>query len=201
MNPKYTKPQAARVAVPPFNPKVLKMPWIARIDDWSGQAPEMTFGGYTRREWDNIGSGGILEVAARPGDVIRWGQRAHDGAGRVAHGVVEADYSVREITTGEAHKLVSRRPAPPAGGASLETLVHHAKEAWGVLNDKARAGGLDEEELMVMEDLGDCISGLEALEYHLKEALEVLKCLESFRSLGDDDRRVLRSLGDTLVEL
>lgn len=116
---KMDRPLAARVSIAPFDPNEMKMPWIARIDEWEGQAPLLTFGGYTRNDWDDLSTGGVLEVAARPGDLVRWGQRSRTGPGRMTHGLVMPDYTVKELTTGEAHKAWRDRAVVAAEAEAL----------------------------------------------------------------------------------
>lgn len=120
------QPYAARVEVAPFDPEVMRMPWIARIDAWETQAPRLSFGGYTRNDWDDLSTGGVLEVAASPGDLVRWGQRSRTREpGIMAHGIVLPDYTVQELTTGEAHKAW-RDPARKAerdGAAQIAELA------------------------------------------------------------------------------
>ena len=93
-----------RIAIkyPAYNHRRYGRPWIARVAVWPvGGSPELEFGSYCGDK-----NGGEVEILARPGDIIRDGQRD----GRKAEGtisdwsVVEADYSLREISQAEARK-------------------------------------------------------------------------------------------------
>lgn len=54
-----------------YNERRYSKPWIARITAWPvGGKPEMEFGGYLGNA-----SGGEVEIMARPGDIIRYGQK------------------------------------------------------------------------------------------------------------------------------
>jgi len=98
-------PPAARVSMEwhGYNDRRYSKPWIALVTAWPvGGNPELTFGGYTGDD-----SGGELEISARPGDVLKFGQKDYRNPRhtRSDFGVVEADLTVREITPAEARKL------------------------------------------------------------------------------------------------
>lgn len=157
------QPYAARVEVAPFDPEVMRMPWIARIDAWETQAPRLSFGGYTRNDWDDLSTGGVLEVAASPGDLVRWGQRSRSREpGIMAHGIVLPDYTVQELTTGEAHKAW-RDPARKAmGGEPLSDsrLRDCALEAKDLLYALWCDDVLEPDEVQVLRDLSDAVGEL-----------------------------------------
>ena len=159
---KMDRPLAARVSIAPFDPEAMKMPWIARIDEWEEQAPLLTFGGYTRNDWDDLSTGGVLEVAARPGDLVRWGQRARSGAGRMTHGVVLPDYTVKELSTGEAHKAWRERAVVAAEVESLSDsrLRDCAFEAKDLLYALWCDDVLEPNEVQVLRDLSDALGEL-----------------------------------------
>lgn len=156
---KMDRPLAARVQIAPFDPNDMKMPWIARIDEWEGQAPLLTFGGYTRNDWDDLSTGGVLEVAARPGDLVRWGQRSRSGPGRMTHGLVMPDYTVKELTTGEAHKAWRGRAVMAAEAEALSDsrLRDCALEALDVLCALWGDGVLEPDEVQVLQELSEAL--------------------------------------------
>ena len=156
---KMDRPLAARVPIAPFNPNDMKMPWIARIDEWEGQAPLLTFGGYTRNDWDDLTTGGVLEVAARPGDLVRWGQRSRSGPGRMTHGLVMPDYTVNELTTGEAHKAWRGRAVVAAEAEALSDsrLRDCALEAMDLLYALWRDDILEPAEIQVLQELSEVL--------------------------------------------
>ena len=156
---KMDRPLAARVPIAPFDPNDMKMPWIARIDEWEGQAPLLTFGGYTRNDWDDLSTGGVLEVAARPGDLVRWGQRSRSGPGRMTHGLVMPDYTVKELTTGEAHKAWRGRAVAAAEAESLSDsgLRDSALEAMDLLCALWRDDILEPAEVEVLQELSEVL--------------------------------------------
>lgn len=85
-----------------YNSRRYSRPWIARVASWPvGGRAELEFGSYCGND-----SGGELEIMAKPGDIIRSGQkdgRGHGGSNDWA--VVEADYDIRRIDQVEARKL------------------------------------------------------------------------------------------------
>lgn len=57
-----------------YNERRLGRPWIAVVASWeSGQRPELRWGSWIGRD----GCAGMLEIEARPGDILRWGQKDH----------------------------------------------------------------------------------------------------------------------------
>lgn len=97
--------QPGRVAIgySSYNYRRYSKPWIGLITAWPvGGKPDMKFGSYV-----GTPSGGEVEILARPGDIIRHGQKDNrSGNGtRAWWGVVEADLTVRDITMAQARKL------------------------------------------------------------------------------------------------
>lgn len=91
-----------------FNPRRYSRPWIARVVEWHvGKKPELEFGHYC-----GDGDGGEAEIIAYPGDIIRYGQRDGRRLDKSINewGVVEEDYSVRDIKQTEARALFEQRP-------------------------------------------------------------------------------------------
>lgn len=91
-----------------YNPRRYSRPWIARIVAWHvGEKPELKFGHYCGDD-----NGGEAEIIAYPGDIVRYGQRDGRRADKSLNewGVVEDDYSVRDIKQTEARALFGQRP-------------------------------------------------------------------------------------------
>ncbi len=88
-----------------YNFRRYSKPWMARVTAWPvGGKPELEFGRYLGND-----DGGEVEIMARPGDIIRWGQRDGRGNKTVNNwGVVEADGTLREITQAEARTLFGK---------------------------------------------------------------------------------------------
>jgi len=60
-----------------YNARRYSRPWIAKITAWPvGGRPELEFGGYCGND-----DGGETEITARPGDIIRSGQKDNRGNG------------------------------------------------------------------------------------------------------------------------
>lgn len=85
------------------NPRRYSRPWIAVVTDWP-------VGGRATLEWGEFlgrnGDAGEVEILARPGDVVRWGQkdRRRPDKSESHWGIVEADASVREVDEPEARR-------------------------------------------------------------------------------------------------
>ena len=63
--------------VGPWNPSLLNRPWIAKVIKWPvGQRAELEWGTFL----GEASTGGELEIEAKPGDVVRYGQKSkkHD---------------------------------------------------------------------------------------------------------------------------
>jgi len=87
-----------------YNPRRYSRPWICRVVRWDvGKRPEVEWG----RFLGNIGGSGEVEIMARPGDIIRWGQRDNRAAvwkSEREWGIVEADGTVTDCTESQARK-------------------------------------------------------------------------------------------------
>ena len=85
-----------------YNHRRYSRPWIARITSWPiGQRPELEWGRWLGRDGDD----GLVEIAASPGDVIRWGQKDHRGnRGENRWGIVTDEGEVRECSAEEARE-------------------------------------------------------------------------------------------------
>ena len=92
----------AKKAFDGYNSRRYSKPWIAKIVSWpAGKQPELEFGAY----YGNTEEGGIVEIAAKEGDIIRWGQRDNRGNGtKNKWGVFRAG-EVVEIESSEAREL------------------------------------------------------------------------------------------------
>jgi len=89
------------ITMPPYNPRRYGRPWIARVVDWPvGRRPRLIWGGY-------IGDarGGVVEILAAPGNILRWGQKDHRGKNTTAlWGIVRDDGAVHEVSEVEARE-------------------------------------------------------------------------------------------------
>lgn len=65
-----------RFRVPDYDNDDFSQPWIGRVVQWdsSGSLPLLEYGGFTRLHPGRRGSGGVLEIAAHTGGLVRWGQ-------------------------------------------------------------------------------------------------------------------------------
>jgi len=99
-------PALVRVAVvfPSYNPRRYNRPWIARVLAWPlGKRAELEFGTYLAGP-----TGGEGEIAARAGEIVRWGQRDHRGNHSWANwGIAQADGSVLQCTEQDARRAFS----------------------------------------------------------------------------------------------
>ncbi|MDR2710720.1 MAG: hypothetical protein LBB65_05255 [Burkholderiales bacterium] len=83
-------------------------PWIARITAWAvGATPDLEFGGYV----GSADEGGELEITARPGDLLRYGQKdTRNPRGTINEwAVVEAGGTARLITAAEARAIFAQQ--------------------------------------------------------------------------------------------
>lgn len=82
-----------------YNARRYSRPWIARVTAWPiGGKPELAWGGYCGDD-----SGGEAEILARPGDIIRYGQRDGRGNnGENAWAIAQEDGSLRIVSQSEA---------------------------------------------------------------------------------------------------
>jgi hypothetical protein len=86
-----------------YNPRRYSRPWIGRVTNWRiGVDPEMEWGGFT----GDGRTGGIVEVEANPGDIIRHGQKEWRNvkASLRYWRVVEDDGTLRKVTPAEARE-------------------------------------------------------------------------------------------------
>ena len=92
----------AKKAFDDYNFRRYSKPWIAKIVSWpTGKQPELEFGAF----YGNAEEGGTAEIAAKEGDIIRWGQRDNRGNGtKNKWGVFRAG-EVVEIESSEAREL------------------------------------------------------------------------------------------------
>lgn len=108
----------ARQAVPDYDPDEYLQPWIGRVVQWDDldSLPLLVFGGYTRTHPARRGSGGVLEIAAAPGSLIRWGQSSrHPGiAPWFNWAKAKADGTLQPLSLGGAAALWAGRDAGDA---------------------------------------------------------------------------------------
>jgi hypothetical protein len=93
-----------------YNEKRYGKPWIAKVIAWPiGGRPELQFGGYVGDD-----DGGELEILARPGQIVKYGQKDHRNSSGTANyfGIVEDDGKIRRIKMVEARALFIA-PWPP----------------------------------------------------------------------------------------
>jgi len=97
-----SRPQ--RIAVPfgSYNARRYSKPWLAKVVSWTvGHRPELLFGSYIGTD-----EGGEAEIMARPGDIVRFGQKDNRrNASENDWGVVQDDGTIRKITQVEARAL------------------------------------------------------------------------------------------------
>lgn len=96
------KPMRIVQAFKEYNEKRCSKPWIAAVTSWPiGSNPVLRFGDYL-----GTNAGGPAEILAKPGDVVRWGQKDNRNENHtVANwGVVEADGSIRKCSKEEARE-------------------------------------------------------------------------------------------------
>ncbi len=54
-----------------YNPRRCSKPWVFKVIDWkTGEQPEVEWGSYLGND-----DGGVVEIDAQPGDVVRYGQK------------------------------------------------------------------------------------------------------------------------------
>ncbi|RZS31722.1 hypothetical protein [Corticibacter populi] len=99
-----TAPRRVAIAFDSYNGRRYSRPWIARVTAWPvGGKPTLDWGNYVGSD-----SGGEAEVNAKPGDIIRWGQKDGRGNGTRAYwGVVAEDGSVDRVTEVQARNAFS----------------------------------------------------------------------------------------------
>lgn len=97
-----TSPARVGVTFDSYNEKRYSRPWIARVINWPvGGKPALEWGAYV-----GSSSGGEVEILARPGDVIRYGQKDNRGNGTTARWAI--------VTNTGALELISEREARQA---------------------------------------------------------------------------------------
>lgn len=86
-----------------YNERRYGRPWIARISAWPvGAHPELEFGRFVGTH----GCAGATEIIARPGDILRYGQKDNRGNNSESYwGVVQADGTVQAVSQAEARDL------------------------------------------------------------------------------------------------
>mgnify|MGYP003452049273 FL=1 len=102
--------EAKRVTVdfPSYNEKRYGSPWIARVTLWPvGSRPDLVFGNYLGDHRN--GGAGEAEILAKPGDIVRWGQKDNRGNKNTEAwwGVVNDDATITRLTEAEARKAYS----------------------------------------------------------------------------------------------
>lgn len=85
-----------------YNERRFGKPWIARVTAWPvGDKPALEFGGFMGQP----GQAGDTEIMARPGDIIRSGQKDFRGSKTDNDWyVVQPDGSLKAVTQAEARK-------------------------------------------------------------------------------------------------
>ena len=97
------KPMRIVLTFKAYNEKRCSKPWIAAVTSWPvGSSPVLRFGEYL-----GTNAGGPAEILARPGDVVRWGQKDNRNENHTVAdwGVVEADGSIRKCSKEEAREV------------------------------------------------------------------------------------------------
>lgn len=96
-----TSPMRVRVSFPAYNWRRYSKPWIAKVVSWPvGSKPDIEWGTF-------LGSaeGGEVEIAARPGDIIRYGQKDDRGNGSTSNwAIVQEDGSLQMVSEPEARQ-------------------------------------------------------------------------------------------------
>lgn len=93
------------LATPAYNEKRYGAPWIARVVSWPvGGKAEIQFGNFLGDARN--GTVGELEIMAKPGDVVRWGQKDNRNPRytEANWGVVAEDGSIETVTESAARK-------------------------------------------------------------------------------------------------
>ena len=103
-----TGPKRVTVAFPSYNEKRYGSPWIARVTLRPvGSRPDLVFGNYLGDHRN--GGAGEAEILAKPGDIVRWGQKDNRGNKNTEAywGVVNDDATITRLTEAEARKAYS----------------------------------------------------------------------------------------------
>lgn len=92
----------ARVEFGSYNDRRYSRPWIAVVSNWEvGGRPELEFGSWV----GNARDGGIVEIKAKDGDIIRWGRKDNRGNGTMNKWGVFRNGEIEEITPETAREL------------------------------------------------------------------------------------------------
>ncbi|WP_281738460.1 hypothetical protein [Enterococcus dispar] len=84
-----------------YNARRHSKPWIAKIVSWpAGKQPDLEFGAYYGND-----EGGTAEIAAKEGDIIRWGRRDNRGNGTINSWGIFRNGEIVEITPADAREL------------------------------------------------------------------------------------------------
>jgi hypothetical protein len=113
----------------PYNPKRRARPYIAKVVGWPvGRRAQIEWGTYLGDE-----GGGEAEVEARPGDVVRHGQRdERNHKGNAKWAVVQADGALKECTELEAARTFrggALHCEPPAGVVCMPPMAKRLGDA------------------------------------------------------------------------
>jgi hypothetical protein len=102
-----------------YNSRRYGRPWIAKIVTWPiGGRPELEFG-------SNVGAY-LVEIDAKPGAIVRWGQKDHRGNNTTAEwGVVQLDGDIKDVLaeTAREHWLAGCPVPPQAGEAEGDNII------------------------------------------------------------------------------
>lgn len=96
----------ARVEFEGYNARRFSRPWIAIVTEWTvGGRPELEFGSFV----GSANDGGYCEIAAKEGDIIRWGRKDTRGNYSINKWGVFRSGEVVEIDQGEARDLFGKK--------------------------------------------------------------------------------------------
>lgn len=87
-----------------YNERRYSRPWIFLVEKWeTGKLPAGHFGNFTGRPGQN----GDAEIEAKPGDIIRWGQKDYRNGKYTESnwGIVNYDGTVTEIPQKQARTI------------------------------------------------------------------------------------------------
>ena len=99
-----TTPSVARAKFGGYNARRYSRPWIAKVVAWErGASPSLEFGAYYGDD-----SGGIVEIAANEGDIIRYGQRDNRGNNTENYWGVFSNGEIVDVTAAKARDLFNK---------------------------------------------------------------------------------------------
>lgn len=100
------KPVRVAIQFGAYNQRRYGRPWIGKITSWPvGGKPEMEWGSFCGND-----NGGEVEIAAMPGDVIRYGQKDHRGNNTSAiWAIVLADGDWENVDAAAARQAFDKR--------------------------------------------------------------------------------------------